>query len=349
MPSAEQILKTEANNLGFLLSGITTPEPPTHFHAFENWLKQGFNANMAYLSRPDTLAKRENPVLLFEDVKSILVLGIPYQPVKRMDVTQIQNPGISAYALGPDYHELIPAKIQTLMENFQTRTGIHVNWKAFTDSAPILEHDLANRAGLGWTGKNALLLNRTLGSYFFLAEVFLSIELNPDQAEVNDCCGTCTRCITACPTQAILTNRTIDANRCLSYLTIENKGTIPEEFRDQVYESAFGCDICQQVCPWNQKLFTKARPVSLFEPDETLSNLNVEQELKLTAQDFNKKYKTSPIKRTKRRGYLRNLCLWAGNSGNIQLLPALQTLLSLETDPLILEHCQWAIHKLETL
>ena len=350
MPTTEQILKTEAKNLGFLLSGITTPERPPHFEHFKQWINQGHHADMQYLTRPDTLLKRENPALLMENVQSILVLEHPYQPTQRLNASaRQQHPTVAAYAAGPDYHDLLLQKIEVLMENFHQTTGLDFKWKAFTDSAPILEHDLAVRAGLGWIGKNSLLLNRNLGSYFLLAEIFLSIRLQSDQPETNQYCGSCTKCIDACPTHAILNNHTLDANRCLSYLTIENKGAIPEEFRQQLQESIFGCDICQQVCPWNQKLFVNQIPEQLFEPEESQLKIPIENELLLSPQEFNQKYKTSPIKRSKRRGYLRNLCLWAGNSGNTGLIPILQTLNNAEEDSIIREHCQWAIQRLEAL
>ncbi|MCD4752322.1 MAG: DUF1730 domain-containing protein, partial [Anaerolineaceae bacterium] len=209
MLSNEEYLKAEAKNLGFLLSGITNPDPPQHFNSFLQWIQGGYHAEMSYLSRPDALAKRQDPARLLESVKSILILGFPYRPLKRShpDETAL-TPRISAYAMGSDYHDLIPEKIKLLMKNFQNKIGLQFEWRGFTDSAPIMEHDLAARAGLGWIGKNSLLLNRALGSYFFLAEVFLSLELEPDEITNSDHCGTCTICIDACPTQAIQDNRT---------------------------------------------------------------------------------------------------------------------------------------------
>ena len=158
MPSYEEYLKAEAKNLGFLLSGITSPESPCHFNNFLQWIQSGHHAEMSYLSRPDTLAKRQDPTKLFDSVKSILILGFPYKPLKRSPLGEtVTTPHISAYALGPDYHDLIPEKIKRLMKIFQTKTGEKFEWRSFTDSAPIMEHDLAVRSGLGWIGKNSLL------------------------------------------------------------------------------------------------------------------------------------------------------------------------------------------------
>lgn len=349
MPSNEEYLKAEAKNLGFLLSGITIPEPPQHFNEFLQWIQGGCHGDMSYLSRPDTLTKRQDPTRLLKSAKSILVLGFPYKPIKRShpDETAL-TPHISAYALGLDYHDLIPEKINLLMKNFQEKSGLQFEWQSFTDSAPIMEHDLAARAGLGWIGKNSLLLDRTLGSYFFLTEVFLSLELEPDQVATSDYCGTCTICIDACPTQAIHDNRTVDARKCLSYLTIENKGTIPSEFRNSLEESIFGCDICQQVCPWNQNRLEHDSFNPLFTPDKNLLNLSSKEELSLSAQDFKQKFKQSPILRAKRRGYLRNICVWAGNSNHQELIPTLELIYQQEQDTLIREHARWALDRLQS-
>ncbi|MCD6475013.1 MAG: tRNA epoxyqueuosine(34) reductase QueG [Anaerolineaceae bacterium] len=348
MPFKEEYLKAEAKNLGFQLSGITNPSPPQHFAEFLQWIQGGYHAEMSYLSRPDTLTKRQDPTRLLESVKSILVLGFPYRPLKRSCPDEkFLSPGISAYAMGSDYHDLIPEKIKLLMKNFQKKTGLQFEWRSFTDSAPVMEHDLAARAGLGWIGKNTLLLNRVLGSYFFLAEVFLSLELEPDQISISDYCGTCTICIDACPTQAIQDNRTIDARKCLSYLTIENKGTIPAECRTSLNESIFGCDICQQVCPWNQNRLEHDPFEPLFVPDSNLQDLSIKEELSLSTHDFKQKYKHSPILRVKRNCYLRNLCVWAGNSNQLELIPILELIYQQEEDALVREHARWALDKLQ--
>ena len=348
MPPYEEVLKAEAKNLGFLLSGITNPAPPQHFTEFLQWIQGGHHAEMSYLSRPDTLAKRQDPTTLLASVKSILVLGFPYRPIKRSRPDEKSlTPRISAYAMGTDYHDLIPEKIRLLMKNFQNKTGLQFEWRSFTDSAPIMEHDLATRAGLGWIGKNSLLLNRNLGSYFFLAEVFLSIELESDETIISDSCGTCTLCIDACPTHAIHDNRTIDAGQCRSYLTIENKGIIPPEFRDSLEESIFGCDICQQVCPWNQNRLEHDPFTPQFSPGNSFLGLSVKEELALSMNDFKQKYKYSPILRAKRKGYLRNICVWAGNSNQQECIPLLETIYQQEEDALIREHARWALDKLK--
>jgi epoxyqueuosine reductase len=229
------------------------------------------------------------------------------------------------------------ALIQFIEE--QVKGPVKNRW--YTDTGPILERDLAQRAGLGWIGKNTCLINPKQGSYFLLSEILLDLELEPDAPFVTDHCGTCTRCIQACPTDCILPNRTIDARRCISYLTIELKDDIPIELREKIGDWVFGCDICQMVCPWNR---FAPEGDSAFVDNETPRTLT--EELTLTPQTFNQRFKRNPIKRAKRRGYLRNVAVALGNVGDMYDLPVLQNILN-DDEPMVCKHTQWAIEQIQ--
>ncbi len=300
---------------------------------------------MKYLETERSLTRRKNPKEILPECKSILVLAIPYAPVSSAgqvggDFTNQHNLQVASYALSDDYHDILPQKLQAIVEFIEEQLGEKIPNRYYTDTGPILERELAQRAGLGWIGKNSMLINPQAGSTFFLAEILLGIELEPDEKFSTDHCGTCSRCITACPTNCILPNRTVDANRCISYLTIELKKEIPENLRNQIGDWIFGCDICQQVCPWNRF----AQPAdTAFETKIPLPVLT--SDLVLTSVEFNQRFKKSPIKRTKRRGYLRNLAVAVGNKKNKKDIPILQQALQ-DDEELIRTHAQWAIEKI---
>jgi epoxyqueuosine reductase len=259
-------------------------------------------------------------------------LGIPYAPPT--------NGQVASYAVGNDYHDILPQKLQAVVNFIEEKLGYSVPNRYYTDTGPILERELAQRAGLGWIGKNTCLINPKEGSTFFLAEILLGIELEPDESFTTDHCGTCTRCIQACPTDCILPDRTIDARRCISYLTIELKDDIPEDLRPLMKDWVFGCDVCQQVCPWNR--FSKPADPA-FEPLIPLPVLT--SDLQLTSQEFNQRFKHSPIKRPKRRGYLRNLSVSIGNNGDKEDIPILEKALG-DEEPMVKEHAKWAIDQI---
>ncbi len=294
---------------------------------------------MDYLAEDRSRIRRADPKQILPECKSILVLALPYQPL-----TFDLRPStfhIASYALGEDYHDVIPPRLQQIVEFIEEQVGHPVPNRYYTDTGPILERELAQRAGLGWIGKNSMLINPKVGSTFLLAEILLGLELEPDEALVTDHCGTCTRCIDACPTQAILLNRTLDSRRCISYLTIENKADIPEELRPQIGNWVFGCDVCQMVCPWNR---FSVQPDSALEPAPSLRSSA--QDLTLSSVEFNQRFKRSSIKRAKRRGYLRNLALASGNNGDPDDLPFLEQAAQ-DDEPLLGEHAQWAIQKIQ--
>jgi epoxyqueuosine reductase len=350
--SLKQSIFEEAHRLGFTLAGVTTPDPPPHFPQFENWIARGHHADMAYLATDRARACRADPKQIIPEVKSILVLGAPYHaPLRRLPsspkmggVARSAEGGVAAYALGEDYHLILPPRIAALIDFIERQVGHSIPNRAYTDTGPLLERDFAQRAGLGWVGKNTCLIHPRLGSYFFLAEILLGLNLEPDPPFTADHCGTCTRCLEACPTRAILPDRTLDARRCISYLTIENKGDIPADLRPLMQDWIFGCDICQTVCPWNR--FAPPEVDASFRPRAGASASDLVATLALTLESFNQKFKNSPIQRTKRRGLLRNASVALGNLGDEQSLPALE-IACRDSEPMVQRHAAWAKSKIE--
>lgn len=350
-------VKAEARRLGFELVGVTTPEPPPHLQAYEQWLDAGRHASMGYLADEAARARRADPRLILPECQSILVLGIRYfAPNATLHPTPLASllegehekarGRVAAYAWGDDYHLVLPPRVYALVSFIEHRVGHPVANRCYTDTGPLLERDLAQRAGLGWIGKNTCLISPKHGSYFLLAEILLGLRLDPDPPFLSDQCGTCTRCIQACPTDCILPDRTLEAGRCISYLTIENKGEIPPELRPLSGDWLFGCDICQMVCPWNLR-FASPSGDPAFAPRERLPLPVLVNEVTLTQEEFSRKFKDSPVKRAKRGGYLRNTATALGNRGSEGDLPALAKAAQ-DTEPLVREHAAWAIGEIRS-
>lgn len=347
--SLKNQIAAEAQRLGFSLFGVVEPDSPPHYAVYEGWVDQGKHGEMHYLDSERARERRRNPKLILSECESILVLGWPYpSPIIQIDAMQI-NFGrplgrIAAYAWVEDYHNVLPGKLKALVEFVESAVGRMVPNRWYTDTGPILERDLAQQAGLGWIGKNTCLINPQKGSYFLLAEIFLGIKLEPDIPFKADRCGTCTRCIDACPTNCIEADRTIDASRCISYLTIELKGAVPRGLRDRIGDWVFGCDICQQVCPWNQRFALQDEGSQLYLiPGE----VDLISELALSPQEFNRKFKSSPIKRPKRRGYLRNIAISLGNSSSTTGVGQLLSTLQQDPEPLVRGHSAWALGRVD--
>jgi len=325
-------LKAEALRLGFVLAGVTLPLQTPHFPAYEAWLKAGLHAGMAYLGSERALTGRRDPASLLPGCRSILVLAFPYAPPTPVP----PRPGygkIAAYAAGPDYHNTLPPRLERLACFLQTLTPQPFAWKACVDSAHLLERDLAVQAGLGWVGRNTCLIHPRLGSWFFLAELMLTLELPPDLPYTDHFCGACRRCIEACPTGCLGENRQLDARRCLSYLTIENRESIPPELRPALKSQVFGCDICQTVCPWNAR--SHAAPTCDNEID-------LLETIHLSPAEFKTRYSATPLQRARRRGLLRSAFAVLGNSGTAVHLPALENFVQYEMDPELREAAAWA-------
>ena len=299
---------------------------------------------MRYLADERSRSRRADPRLILPECKSILVLATPYADPKSAEASEEPDSGpsgrVAAYAWGDDYHDVFIPRLQELVVFIEQRVGHPVPNRYYTDTGPILERDLAQHAGLGWIGKNTCLINPKHGSYFLLAEILLGIEIESDVPLATDHCGTCTRCIQACPTGCILPDRTLDAQRCISYLTIELKDDIPEELRPLLGDWVFGCDVCQIVCPWNR--FASQDGDEAFYPRPDLPHPNLIRELELTPEAFNRKFKNSPVKRAKRRGYLRNVAVTLGNNRDQAAVPALEGAQQ-DSEPLIRKHAEWAL------
>lgn len=345
--SLSELVKQEAHRLGFDFVGITKPFPPATFPVYQKWLQAGHHAEMGYLSTERAIQRRADPLAILPDCKSILVLGIRYNKpsASQNEAPSTPHGRIAAYAWGDDYHDVLPERLQAIVTFIESQVGAPVSNRWYTDTGPILERDLAQSAGLGWIGKNSMLINPKLGSYFLLAEILLGVPLESDTAFTPDHCGSCTRCIDACPTACILPDRTLDSRRCISYLTIELKGAIPTELRSKIGNLVFGCDICQEVCPWNMR-FAPPHGDSKFAPRENVPIVDLQSELSLSPHEFNAKFKGSPIKRTKRRGYLRNVAVALGNAGNSSAIPALKNALLNDPEPLVRSHSAWALAKI---
>ncbi len=296
-----QFIKAEAQKLGFLFCGIAEAgflerEAPR----LESWLQQGFHGEMSYME--NHFDKRLDPRLLVEDAKSVISLGLNYYSEQQQ--LDPLAPKISRYAFGTDYHDVIKQKLFTLLDLIREEIG-EVNGRAFVDSAPVLDRAWAKKAGLGWVGKNGNLISKQKGSFFFLAELIVDLELEYDIEPTKDYCGTCTRCIDTCPTEAIIAPAVVDGSRCISYLTIELKNEIPQEFKGKMENWAFGCDICQDVCPWNR--FSVLHNEPAFHPPENLLEMSKQDWEEITEDTFKKVFKNSAVKRTKFAGLTRNI------------------------------------------
>lgn len=296
-----QFIKEEAKRLGFLFCGISPAgfleeEAPL----LEKWLSSGYQGEMSYME--NHFDKRLDPRLLVDGAKSVISLGLNYYT----EAVQAdpEAPKLSMYAYGEDYHSVIKSKLKTLLERIHEEIG-EVYGRAFVDSAPVLDKAWAKKAGLGWVGKHTNLISKQQGSYFFLAELIVDLELRYDVAPQADHCGTCTRCLDACPTQAIVAPYVVDGSRCISYLTIELKNEIPAAFAGKMDNWMFGCDVCQQVCPWNR--FSKPHQETAFEPHPDLLHMTKKDWEEITEEVFSKVFGKSAVKRTKYSGLQRNI------------------------------------------
>ncbi|MBI3158103.1 MAG: tRNA epoxyqueuosine(34) reductase QueG [Chloroflexi bacterium] len=338
-------LKAEALRLGFTLAGITTPDPPASYPRFLAWLAAGRHAEMAYLATERGRARRADPRAILPECRSILVLAAPYDPPSSAGPPAAEPAGrVAAYAWGDDYHDTLLPRLKALVAFLEAETGAPIPHRLYTDTGPLLERDLARRAGLGWIGKNSMLIHPERGSCFLLAEILLGLDLPPDSAIETDHCGACTRCLEACPTDCILPDRTLDAGRCISYLTIELKGSIPLDLRSRMGDWVFGCDVCQQVCPWNER-FAPPHGDPAFAPRAGLPRPSLPAQLALSPAEFSRKFKGSPVKRARRRGYLRNAAVALGNTGDARHVPALAAALR-DPEPLVRQHAAWALGRI---
>lgn len=325
-------IRDVASRLGFSDCRVAAAKPAAHRELFEQWVADGKYGDMAWMAR--NLERRTDPTVVLPGAKAVVVFALNY--------FQGEPPAgplqgrIARYAWNEDYHDLIEKKLAEINAELVRLGGTQ---RYYVDTGPVLERDFAGEAGLGWNGKSTMQIHRALGTWFFLAEIITTLEIEPDPPS-RDFCGSCTRCITACPTQAITAPRRMDARRCISYLTIEHKGPIPMEFRRSIGDRIYGCDECLVVCPWNR--FAQISHEATFQAREAVFQMTLREFLTLDDDGFRALFRKSPIKRIKRPAFIRNVCVALGNIGTPDDLPALEKAAQ-DEHPLIAEHAQWAV------
>jgi len=336
-------LKEKAVELGFNLVGITRAEPSPTLAAYQRWIEQGMHARMGYMARPDRIARRQDLSVILPDVRSLIMVGVDYR--HEVDESLLNDPSrgrIASYAWNLDYHDVITPRLESLASWIQAEVDQTLNYRVYVDTGAILERSHAQQAGLGFIGKNTMLIHPRRGSYFFLGEILTTLEFDSyDTPYRETMCGTCTRCLNACPTDAFPQPHVLDARRCISYHTIENKGWIDRHLRSQFGNWIFGCDICQDVCPFQR--FTSSNDESAFQPIDI--NCIAPPIIDLLLMDdvrFKATYHGSPIYRIKRERLVRNACIAAGNWADRRVIPYLIQLLYDES-ALVRGHAAWAL------
>ena len=330
-------LVRRAQEIGFDDCRVTAADAPRYAEEFRAWIQAGAGGEMDWIGRG--AEKRCDPQLVLPGARSVVVVAMNYW--QGGSSSPNDNGGrIARYAWGDDYHDIIQRKLQELDRLLAAAGG---RQKVYVDTGPVLERDFAAEAGIGWHGKSTMLLNRKLGTWFFVGEILTTIELPLDLPQVSRC-GSCTRCIDACPTDAITAPHQLDARRCISYLTIELKGSIPLELRPLIGDRIYGCDDCLDACPWNR--FAKVAREGAFAARPVVAQMRLRDFLLLDDAQFRHLFRGSPIKRIKRRGFLRNVCVALGNVGTAEDLPAL-TMATNDRELLIVEHARWAIEQIE--
>jgi epoxyqueuosine reductase len=340
-------IQERARELGFDACHFTTASPPDHHAQFSHWLEAKNHGEMAWLER--NAHKRVDPQQVLLDARTIITLAVSYAKAPATSAADIPSSSpvhqgvIARYARFADYHVVIAERLKLLTDFVNQTAGPETRSLWYVDTGPLLERDLAQRSGLGFVGKHTNLISRELGNWIFLSEIITTAEVGTDAPEKNRC-GSCTRCITACPTQAIRAPFELDARRCISYLTIELKGAIPLEFRPAIGNRIYGCDDCLAACPWNR--FAQEGKLMREHRRDELDTADLLELLALDAVGFKARFAGTPILRTKRRGLLRNVCVALGNVGDVTALPGLRRALQ-DPEPLIAEHAQWAIEQIE--
>ena len=332
---AKSKLQSLASRIGFDECRVAPAERARHADEFLDWVAQGKAGDMGWLER--NIDRRCDPREVLPGARSVVCLALNYYPG---DQEPNPNYRIARYSWNDDYHDIIEDKLKDLDLAMQEMGGTQ---RYYTDTGPVLERDFASASGLGWNGKSTVQIHTRLGTWFFLAELITTLQLEPDSPQ-NDHCGKCTACMTACPTNAIPRPHFVDAPRCISYLTIEHKGSIPLELRPPIGDRLYGCDDCLDACPWNR--FAKTSHDLRFHARKEVFQHALRDFLALSEEDFRHLFRKSPIKRLKRSRFLRNVCVVLGNTGTGEDLPALQIACQ-DPDPLIAEHARWATAEIE--
>lgn len=303
-------VKEKARELGFAACGVAAAAESQTHGRFVEWLDRDLHATMNWIARPDAVEKRADVSRVLAGAKSVICVAMHYRTGENWDDESCGK--VARYARGDDYHDIIPKRLRELLAFIQEIAPC--NGRVYSDTGPILERELAQRAGLGWIGKNTMLLSRELGSYFLLGEILLDLEIAPDAPHIEQFCGSCTRCLDACPTQAFDSPGVLNANKCISFHTIENRSSFPPQLRDKFGDWLFGCDVCQEVCPWNAKSKAVSDEPHLWTRDNFPTLLET---LMMPQNEFSHRFKGSPIKRTKRRGLRRNAARVLANRRHI--------------------------------
>jgi epoxyqueuosine reductase len=340
-----QKLKQQAQKSGFNLFGITRSEPSPTLSAYRQWIDKGMHAEMGYLARDDRVIRRENLNHIVDGAKSIVMVGLDYRTITDTRLNDPTRGRIANYAWGIDYHDIMQARLEELAAWIQSESGQTIEHKVFVDTGAVLERSHAQQAGMGFIGKNTMLIHPRRGSYFFLGEIISSIELDDyDEAHRETMCGSCSRCLNACPTDAFPEPYVLDARRCISYHTIENKGWIDRKLRASFGNWVYGCDICQEVCPF-QRFSPLSKEQAFFPVDIDRAAPLLIDLLLLDEETFNRHYQGSPIYRIRRKRLVRNACIAAGNSHASRFIPYLIQLLY-DTESLIRGHAAWALYQI---
>jgi epoxyqueuosine reductase len=329
-------LKVQARRLGFDLCGVCPAVAPPGIDRFHTWLDAGYAGQMHYL--PDRAAAYAHPSHVLDGVRSIVMLAMNYRTAEPISPQPGQGK-LSRYAWGSDYHNRIRSQLESLADWLRAKSP-QAKVRGVVDTAPLLERDFAQLAGLGWIGKNTLLINKQIGSWFFLAALLTDVELEPDAPYETDHCGTCRACLDACPTGAFVDEYVLDARRCISYLTIELRESIPKDLRNGVGDWLFGCDVCQEVCPWNHRAPLSTEPT--FQPASEMNPIDLAALFDIDETAFRARFRHTPLWRAKRRGVLRNAAIVLGNHPVESALPALLHGLN-DNEPLVRAACAWAL------
>ena len=337
--------------MGFDSVGIAPVGASRHGEAFRRWIAAGFAGEMRYLTRADAVEKRAHPRLLVPGAQSAIVVAKGYFAAEENASTAPASGIFARYSRNEDYHGLLRERLISLQDRID-REILPINGRSYVDTAPVLERELAARAGLGWFGKNTMLIQPGKGSYHFLGVIVLDAELEYDQPFEREHCGSCTNCLDDCPTGALLGRDDtgaprMDARRCISYLTIELKGAIPRELRPLLGNRIYGCDICQEVCPHNNPKFVQITREEAFWPRTGVHGTELVELMAMDQETFSRRFKNSPVKRTKRRGLLRNVAVALGNWGSPDAVPVLAAALH-DDEPLIRGHAAWALGRIGT-
>ena len=362
-----EAIRGKARELGFSLVGIAAADPTRHMDTYREWLSAELHGSMGYLAREDAVARRADLAETLDGVRSILVVAEEYGSEAgpgadvEAGVGSVPQAGVAGdraviarYARGRDYHFVLSEKLESLLSWIREEFGDSIGGRVYVDTGPILERDLAQRAGLGWFGRNTMLIHPSRGSWFVLGSVLLDLELAPDEPFAEDRCGSCHACLDACPTGALLGRDdsgapVIDARRCISYLTIESKGAIPPELRSEIGNRVFGCDICQEVCPWNER-FARPGSEAQYSVRADLDGVGLielaDRLLGMSEKGYQRTFADSPLARPRRKGMLRNLCVGLGNWGDSAAIPVLGRALA-DSQPLVRRHAAWALGVIE--